>query len=54
MMPREAARATRAELPVLDVLWERGPITVRKIVDSICGHHTPALHTTVKSLQDRW
>ncbi|MHC4176677.1 MAG: BlaI/MecI/CopY family transcriptional regulator, partial [Planctomycetota bacterium] len=37
----------------MDVLWKRGPISVREIVESLYSEHTPSLHATVKSLLDR-
>ena len=52
-MPRRASEVTETELRILDVLWERGPVIVRDIVEEIYGQHTPSLHATVKSLLDR-
>jgi predicted transcriptional regulator len=52
-MPRKAARVTETELAIMDILWERGPISVREIVESLYSEHTPSLHATVKSLLDR-
>ena len=52
-MPRKAARVTETELAIMDVLWQRGPISVREIVESLYSEHTPSLHATVKSLLDR-
>ena len=44
---------TETELAILDVLWDRGPIAVREIVEALYGEHRPSLHATVKSLLDR-
>ena len=52
-MPRKADRVTETELAIMDVLWKRGPISVREIVESLYSEHTPSLHATVKSLLDR-
>ena len=52
-MPRKAARVTETELAIMDAIWERGPISVREIVESLYSEHTPSLHATVKSLLDR-
>ncbi len=45
--------ATETELAILDVLWERGPVAVREIVEAIYDEHRPSLHATVKSLLER-
>jgi BlaI family penicillinase repressor len=47
------ATVTATELAILDVLWKRGPTTVREIVEEIYGEHRPSLHSAVKSLIDR-
>ena len=52
-MPQKATRVTETELAIMDVLWTRGPISVRDIVESLYSEHTPSLHATVKSLLDR-
>lgn len=41
------------ELAILNVLWDRGPATVREIVEAVYGRHSQSLHMTVKSLLDR-
>ncbi len=52
-MPRKAAEVTETELRIMDVLWVRGPVTVRDIVEELYSDHTPSLHARVKSLLDR-
>ncbi len=52
-MPREAKTVTETEFAILDVLWDRGPITVRAIVEAVYGEHTHSLHASVKSLLER-
>ncbi len=52
-MPKKLAAVTETELSILAVLWDRGPATVREIVDSLYGEHSPSLHATVKSLLQR-
>ena len=41
------------EMAVLIVLWDRGPVRVREIVEAVYGIHSQSLHTTVKSLLER-
>ena len=41
------------ELAILNVLWDRGPVAVRTIVEAVYGRHSQSLHTTVKSLLER-
>ena len=41
------------ELAIMGVLWERGPIAVRDIVDELYGEYKRSLHATVQSLLDR-
>lgn len=42
----EPARPTDAELEILNVLWDRGPATVREVHEEIC-RTKPAQYTTV-------
>ncbi len=44
---------TETELSILDVLWQRGPLPVREIVDVLYGEYRRSLHASVKSLLDR-
>ena len=52
-MPREIKTVTETEFAILNVLWDRGPTTVRKIVEAVYGEHTHSLHASVKSLLER-
>ncbi len=44
---------TDTELSILTVLWDRGPVTVREIVESLYDEHSASGHATVNSLLDR-
>ncbi len=44
---------SNTELEILNVLWDRGPLPVREIVEAVYGSHSQTLHTTVKSLLER-
>jgi predicted transcriptional regulator len=52
MRPRTKT-VTETEFAILDVLWDRGPTTVREIVEAIYREHTHSLHAGVKSLLER-
>jgi predicted transcriptional regulator len=52
-MSRDGVNVTETELAILDVLWERGPTTVREIVAALYSKHSHSLHATVKSLLER-
>jgi predicted transcriptional regulator len=52
-MSRPARDVTETEFAILNVLWQRGPSTVRGIVEAVYGKHTHSLHTSVKSLLER-
>jgi BlaI family penicillinase repressor len=52
-MAKRNPQVTETELAILGVLWEKGPATVREIVQALYGKHTPALHATVGSLLER-
>ena len=52
-MARRNAQVTETELAILGVLWDRGPATVREIVEALYSRHSPALHATVSSLLER-
>ncbi len=52
-MPRQAKTVTETEFAILNVLWDRGPSTVREIVESVYQEHTHSLHASVKSLLER-
>lgn len=52
-MSRKSSPVTLTEQSILDVLWSREAPSIREIVEAIYPAHTPALHSTVKSLLDR-
>ena len=52
-MPRQMKTVTETEFAILNVLWDRGPATVREIVEAIYREHTHSLHASVKSLLER-
>ena len=52
-MPRQTRDVTETEFAILNVLWDRGPSTVRGIVEAVYGRHTHSLHASVKSLLER-
>ena len=52
-MPRPTKDVTETEFAILNVLWDRGPTTVRGIVEAIYRSHTHSLHASVKSLLER-
>jgi predicted transcriptional regulator len=49
-MPRRRT-PTDAQLAILQVLWERGPSTVREVHDAMAGEKSVAYTTTLKTLQ---
>ena len=52
-MERAPRDATDAELAVLQVLWDHGPVTVRKITDVIYPKGTASHYGTVQKLLER-
>lgn len=52
-MPRQTKDVTETEFAILNVLWDRGPTTVRRIVETVYQKHTHSLHASVKSLLER-
>ena len=52
-MARPAQDVTDAELAVLEVLWEDGTVTVRKITDRLYPDTQGSQHATVQKLLDR-
>lgn len=52
-MPRQTRTVTETEFAILNVLWDREPVTVREIVEAIYEEHTHSLHASVKSLLER-
>ena len=52
-MARTPQDVTDAELAVLQVLWERGPATIRQITDVLYPEGGAAHYATVQKLLDR-
>lgn len=52
-MPRDPIEVSPYELAVLEVLWDRGPSTIREISQSIYGKSTTACYATVQKLLER-
>ena len=44
-------KPTEAELEILNVLWTRGPSTVREVHEDICRHKTAQYTTVLKTMQ---
>lgn len=51
MVKRKAPRPTDAELEILNVLWQRGPATVREVFDHLSGRKTTGYTTVLKLMQ---
>lgn len=45
------ARPTDAELAILQVLWDRGPSTVRQVFEALAGTRETGYTTTLKLMQ---
>ncbi|HJT79122.1 MAG TPA: BlaI/MecI/CopY family transcriptional regulator [Gemmataceae bacterium] len=52
-MARTPRDVTDAELAVLQVLWDRGPATVRLLTDTLYPEGTAAQYATVQKLLER-
>jgi BlaI family penicillinase repressor len=51
-MPRHpSSRPTDVELQLLDVLWQRGPSTVREVHQALAARRATGYSTTLKMLQ---
>ena len=50
-MAKLPPRPTDAELAILRVLWERGPVTVRQVHESLAGDRATGYTTTLKLMQ---
>ncbi len=50
-MARRLPRPTDAELEILRVLWERGPVTVRQVHEALAGTRETGYTTTLKLMQ---
>lgn len=51
MSQKPPPKPTGAELELLQVLWDRGPLTVREIHESLSGQKETGYTTTLKILQ---
>src|SRR5512132_461663 len=51
MADKQTPRPTDAELAILNVLWERGPSTVRDVHDALSGVQVTGYTTVLKLLQ---
>src|SRR5262245_31639314 len=52
-MPRTPPDATEAELAVLQVLWNHGPATIRRITDDLYPRGQTSHYATVQTLLER-
>ncbi len=52
-MARSPQDVTETELAVLQVLWDQGPATIRRITDLLYPEGGPAHYATVQKLLDR-
>jgi len=50
-MAKASGRPTELELEILKALWERGPSTVRQVLDTITPHRLVGYTTVLKMLQ---
>ena len=50
-MPRTPPRPTQGELAILQVLWTRGPSTVREVHDALADARQTGYTTTLKLMQ---
>jgi predicted transcriptional regulator len=50
-MAKPLPRPTDAELTILRVLWDRGPVTVRQVHESLVGDRETGYTTTLKLMQ---
>jgi predicted transcriptional regulator len=51
MTEKPLPRPTDAELAILNVLWDRGPSTVREVHEAIAEHHGTGYTTVLKLMQ---
>jgi len=51
MPKRSSSLPTEAELEILNVLWQRGPSTVREVHEVLQADRTTAMTTTLKIIQ---
>jgi len=51
--PSETPEVSKAELRVLQSLWDRGPSTIRQLTERLYLSVTPAIYSTVQKLLER-
>jgi predicted transcriptional regulator len=52
-MGRSGRDVTEAELAILQVIWEEGPVTVRRLIDRLYPKGGASAHATVQKLLER-
>ncbi len=52
-MPRIPQDVTDAELAILEVLWDRGPASVRQLAEQLYQKSSASQHATVQKLLER-
>ncbi len=52
-MPRPSQDITEAEQSVLEILWDQGPTTIRRITDTLYPNGRQAHYATVQKLLER-
>lgn len=53
MARRSTQDVTEAELAILQTLWDRGPATIRQLVDEVYGQDGVSVYATVQKLLER-
>jgi predicted transcriptional regulator len=51
--PSETPEVSKAELRVLQSLWDQGPSTIRQLTERLYPSVTPAIYSTVQKLLER-
>jgi BlaI family penicillinase repressor len=51
--PFETPEVSKAELRVLQSLWDQGPSTIRQLTERLYSSVTPAIYSTVQKLLER-
>jgi predicted transcriptional regulator len=49
--PKELPLPTEAELAVLNVLWDKGPVSVREVFDELAKSRSTVFNTTLRVMQ---
>lgn len=52
-MARLFRNVTEGELGVLNILWDKGPVTIREVTDAVYADGTVAQYATVQKLLER-